>query len=278
MDSEKAKDYIRLVKAQAEAAQSRNDGDFNDGDGFRRCAVCGERKESFIKLIGDKMPVPCRCEREAEEAERLRERRIEIDANRERCFGSREQFKQTFENDLGFSPEVTSVARSYVDKFEELSKSGKGLVLYGPVGTGKSYFGASIANALIDRGHCVKYATVAELYREFQRDRSNEFFKSLARKYALVGLDDLGAERHDRSMQDFLFSLIDTLYKAKVPFIITTNLTSDELKRPSDDADARIFGRILERCPFPVAVKSVNVRSALCAGDVSEYRAMLGLR
>ena len=41
--------------------------------------------------------------------------------------------------------------------------------------------------------------------------------------------------------------------------IITTNLSAEEMKKPSDLGNSRIYDRILERC-HPVAVEGQSIR------------------
>lgn len=42
-------------------------------------------------------------------------------------------------------------ARAYVENWKEAYKNNTGLLLFGDVGTGKSFFAGCIANALLDR-------------------------------------------------------------------------------------------------------------------------------
>ena len=42
-------------------------------------------------------------------------------------------------------------ARAYVEHWDEAYRNNTGLLLFGDVGTGKSFFAGCIANALLDR-------------------------------------------------------------------------------------------------------------------------------
>ena len=89
-------------------------------------------------------------------------------------------------------------ARGYAQNWDEFKKAGIGLLLFGNVGTGKSYAAGCIANALIDRLESVLFVGMSDVVNRMQgnfgsdRDR---YMKSLMRPDLLI-LDDLGAERN----------------------------------------------------------------------------------
>jgi DNA replication protein DnaC len=87
-------------------------------------------------------------------------------------------------------------------------------------------------------------------------------------------LDDLGAERNSEFALEQVFSVIDSRYRSKKPLIITTNLTLDELKHPTDLAHSRIYDRILERC-VPLKINNRNIREQNAAAQLSRAREIL---
>ena len=54
--------------------------------------------------------------------------------------------------------------------------------------------------------------------------------------------------------------MIDERYKSGKSFIITTNLSLEELRNPADLEHGRIYDRIMERC-VPVAFSGKNYRT-----------------
>ena len=89
-------------------------------------------------------------------------------------------------------------------------------------------------------------------------------------------IDDLGAERNSEYMQETVFNIIDARYRSGLPFIITTNLSIDELMSTDNIAQKRIYDRILERC-YPVKVDGTSRRTESFKNNIMEVGKKLGL-
>ncbi len=93
------------------------------------------------------------CQREAErrrkEAEERRQRMDRIRRRKAQGLQDRYLNDYTFANDNGENPVMTK-ARAYVDHWPETFKRNIGLLLFGDVGTGKSFAAGCIANSLLD--------------------------------------------------------------------------------------------------------------------------------
>ncbi len=96
----------------------------------------------------------CQCQREAEEQRKAaeeRQRRMErIKRRKAQGLQDRYLYDYTFANDNGQNP-LMDKARAYVENWKEAYRNNTGLLLFGDVGTGKSFFAGCIANALLDR-------------------------------------------------------------------------------------------------------------------------------
>lgn len=274
-----------VINATEKAAAERIKAEQGDYivDGLLHCGKCKTPKQCRVEIFGE-MKTPfclCKCEvekRDRAEAERKQaERERRINERRRIGFPESDMQKWTFANDDLKNPRITQAMQKYVENYPELRKSGQGLLLYGEVGRGKTYAAAEVANALIDKGYSVLMTnfkrienTVCGMYEGKQ-----EYYDSLNR-FDLLILDDLAAERKTEYMQEIVYNIIDARYRAGKPMIITTNLTSAELKNPQDIMNKRIFDRVLERC-LPIEVTGINRRHAKTAASFKELNDLLGL-
>ena len=249
-------------------------------DGLLYCSKCNQKTETIIKhpFTGEQRKVPCRCGCRTEMDDfNDRQKREENERKKRICFAESNMINWTFANDDGKNEKISNAMKRYVDNFKDFKKEGKGLLLYGTVGTGKTYFAACIANALIDEGYSVLMTNFARLTNSIQGtfDGKNEFIDSLQR-YTLLIIDDLGAERKSDFTQEQVFQIIDARYRSGLPMVITSNLTAEEIKKPQEVGYSRIYDRILERC-FPVAVTGESRRRQEVKETYFDIKEKLGL-
>lgn len=260
--------------------------DYRDDDGLLVCGRCGKRKELRLPMLeGMKKPmvvsVMCDCEknREAEEARREAERVAEEKAARRRveCFPSSGLYRDfTFAADDGRSPRQSSVCKRFADTFDVGDPNG--LVLWGGVGTGKSFMSSCIANEVISLGHSAyqtDISSVANLMESSLSDRNGNLDRILS--YDLLLIEDLGAHRSTDYMMEYVYSIIDGRYKTGKPMVITTNFTLQEMSHASPtNLWCRIFDRILERC-YPVEFDAQDRRKENANKMRERMRKRLGL-
>ena len=106
-------------------------------------------------------------------------------------------------------------------------KRQENLILYGGVGTGKTYLSTLIAlNAIHRYGSQVKFFTVAGLVNKLieanQQGQLPKFMKQLDKQHAII-LDELGYIPLNKEGAELLFQVISMCYENK-SLIITTNL------------------------------------------------------
>ena len=252
-------------------------------DGLLYCGKCKTPKQGRFQMPwGEVTPLMlCKCEaerRKQEEEERLRQDFLrKIKKYRKMGFPESDMEHWTFANDDLTNEKITKAMQNYVDNFEELRKAGKGLLLYGTVGTGKTFAACEVANALIDKGYPVLVTNFARLTNTIQGmfDGKQEYIDSLNR-FQLLVVDDLGTEKNSGFVQEMIYNIIDSRYRAGLPFIITTNLTIEEIKKPGDRERTRIYDRILERC-FPIEVTGGSRRRKAVRAGYEDMKALLGL-
>lgn len=252
-------------------------------DGLLYCGKCNTQKQTRVELLGQIRVLSCICKCEAERIKEEQEARARKEALnkvkrlKRMGFPDSEMSKWTFAKDDNSNERISQMARKYVECFEELKAKGKGLLLYGSVGTGKTFISACIANALIEKGHpCLvtNFArltnTISGMYEDKQK-----YIDSM-NKFDLVVIDDLASERDTEYMGEIVQSIIDARYRSRKPMIVTTNLTSDELKHPQDVRKQRIYSRLFEMC-VPVEVKGKDRRKERLRQDYKDMEQMLGL-
>lgn len=256
---------------------------YTDDEGLQRCANCHGKRETIITIFGNarKVNCVCQCQQAAihaeEEAIEKRAKMRQIEEMRRTGFTDAKLMECTFENDDGSQPKVLHIAQNYVENFDEMKKDGKGLLLYGGVGTGKTYAAASIANALIDKGVSAMVTNFARISNKLQeRFEKKQAYLDNLNKFDLLVLDDLAAERSTEYMQEIVYNVIDARYRAGLPMIITTNLSMETIKNPTNATDNRIYDRILEKC-FPVEVKGASHRRKNIRQDYEHMKDLLGL-
>lgn len=242
------------------------------------CEVCGEPLEKMIPggpVLGmDRFPVKCLCPRtkyEKEERERKAREYAEIvSRNRMICFKDKTMYDWNFDHDDG-TVSLMKLARKYVDSFPEMIHKSAGLLLWGDVGTGKTYMAACIANALIEQEYTVKMTNFATIINDlFASEDKNEYIECLMRCSLLI-IDDLGAERSTEYAVENVFNVIDRRYRTGKPLIITTNLHIDTMRNETSIDKKRIYDRVFEMCA-PVQMKGVSKRKASADSKIKLLR------
>ncbi len=224
-------------------------------DNLLFCGKCNTPKECEVEVLGNIKKFGCMCKCQSEiykaEQEQIKNREELERINRLRTQGIQDKgyINWTFENDDGSNPKQTDKAMRYCLKWSEMYQDNVGLLLWGNVGTGKTYFAACIANYLISLGVPVLMTSFIKLTNAltgFDEDK-NAYISSL-NNYKLLIIDDLGAERQSDYMLEQVYNIIDSRYKNQQPIIITTNLSLSEIKDPKDIKYSRIYSRIMEMC------------------------------
>ncbi len=276
---------ISNIVKQCEINIPRKDGDYEDEQGLLVCGKCHTRKQIEITVL-DRTIRPyhlCQCEsekQEKEEAERKqKEKERKIEAMKRSAFPKeeREQMQQwTFANDDMQNKRITQAMQNYVDNFPEFRKQGKGLLLYGVCGTGKTFAACEVANALLDKGYSVLVTNFSRVLNTLQGIFDKQDYIDSLNDYSLLVIDDLGIERETQYAKEQVYNIIDGRYRAGLPMIITTNLSIDKIKNPDDIENMRIYDRVIEKC-FPIEITGGSRRRQNVRNEYEEMKNLLGL-
>lgn len=274
---------IDTYAQRAAAASPFEDGDYIGADGLLVCHKCNTPKQCRINIFDRERVVSClcKCEYERREAEQRRREHEEFllrcEKYRRLGFADARMREWTFANDDNANPVLTKAMLNYVAGFPDLKAQGKGLLLYGSVGSGKTFAACEVANALIDKGYSALVTNFAKLVNILQEQfNTRQTYIDSLNKFDLLVIDDLAAERDTEYMLENVYNIIDARYRAGLPMIITTNLTGAELKNPDSIGKERIYSRLLERC-HPIEVNAKDRRKAALKRSYAEMKHILGV-
>ena len=272
-------DFDSIIKRMA--VTRLEPGDYTGEDGLLYCGKCRTPKQFRMEappMEGRLLPHPCRCEqeridREAAEQEARRHRQAVADL-KGKGFTDPAMREWTFANDNGKCSQMKH-ARFYVENWSAMQEENIGYLLWGGVGTGKSYFAGCIANALMEQEVAVRMTNFALILNDLTAsfEGRNEYITRLCRAPLLI-LDDFGMERGTEYGLEQVYNVIDSRYRCRRPLIVTTNLSLQDLQHPLDTAHARIYDRLLEMCA-PIRFSGENFRKATAQDKLARLKNLM---
>lgn len=200
------------------------------------------------------------CESERESAERAakaaqiaHEKQLQLNALIEQAAIPERFIGRTFETFKAATPaqmQALAVVRKFADEFEHNYRTGRGLILSGMPGTGKSHLAGAVLQAILP-AHCGLYITCLGLIRmvraTWRRDNARsetEVMNTLTRVPLLV-IDEIGVQYGTEGEQTILFDVLDARYRSMQPTILLTNQDKAGLKTFLGD---RTYDRLTETC------------------------------
>lgn len=263
------------------------DDDYYGDDGLLYCGKCNTKKETKVNIpmrsVGENMPPKqvifpclCKCASELLEAEK-RQREYEDDMRRIESLKSNSLIESKFKNakfssyiKTNESEKLYVFIKRYVDNFNDMLKKNQGLIFWGPVGTGKSYAAACIANELLEKKTTVIMTSFVKILQDIQKSQVNEAeYITKLNDVKLLIIDDLGTERNTDYALEKVYNIVDSRYRTGKPLILTTNMSISEMMGTEDIRYKRIYDRIFEMC-YPVQVAGKSWRKAEAAKHFTE--------
>lgn len=231
----------------------RGDDHYND-NGVLICGSCGKPREWHGVWPGiGKTWACCSCDcdinrykKEQEETQNA-QKRLAVKMHREWAFplGS-ELNKITFGKDDGTNDKVSRAVRKYADNLEKNLKEGKNLLLWGKVGTGKTFFAAAVLNAAIDEGYKCLFTSFPQVINELSKTMDKNGYLNEIRSYDFIVFDDFGIERDTEYVNEQIYQIVNARYLSGKPMIITTNMGNQDFAT-DDMSKKRIISRILDK-------------------------------
>jgi DNA replication protein DnaC len=169
-----------------------------------------------------------------------------VDLHHDQTFSSfqdRSDLDAQERNSLRFA---LSVAQEYAENPKDW------LLLAGGHGSGKTHLAAAVANYRFDQGYSALFITVPDLLDHLRATYNPSSLVSYDKRFTeirsapLLILDDLGTHSATTWAKEKLYQLFDYRYVARLPTVITSPLTLEELERQ----DPLLFSRLVDpsRC------------------------------
>lgn len=232
-------------------------------DGLLHCGKCNTPKQCRIEINGIIRVESCMCE--CENKAYLHEREVFdamqmhdlYESRRNTCFhGNSSLYDSRFSGDDGKGDRnAFSLFKNYAKNFETALNENHGLLIYGNVGSGKSFAAACIANHTVDNGYTAYFTNFAEIKNNLWGAGNKQAFINYICRYDLLIIDDFGTESESSYTSEIVTNIFDTRVNKQKPMIITSNFTPEQLKKGGEMEYQRIISRVLGSC---MAIKYVG--------------------
>jgi DNA replication protein DnaC len=192
------------------------------------CSICGGSGLRVVQEDGKQFARECVCRVERRAARMLD--RAHIPRRYEHCI------LESYDTNLPYSHRTQVSARLTAKKFIEgypLETCGRGLLLTGSIGVGKTHLAVAILQALVtERGATGLFYDYRDLLKQVQnsynaqvRETELEILRPVFDAEVLV-LDELGASKPTDWVWDTVAHILNTRYNDRRTTIITTNYTN----------------------------------------------------
>jgi DNA replication protein DnaC len=157
-------------------------------------------------------------------------------------------------------PVVAEVRRYTRDVGSNLDE-GRGVWLFGDVGTGKTTLAMLVSKAALAAGRTVAIYSLPRLLNLLREAiGSNDGKLDLLDRLAtvdLLHLDDVGAENSTDWVLEQLYSIVNTRYEEQRALVVTSNLGPEEL---GEQIGERTVSRMLELCAVQIPLYGADRR------------------
>jgi DNA replication protein DnaC len=210
----------------------------------------------IIASVWSRCPQCEATRRAAEDAEAAEQERKSREARQRKLLGRAaipDRFAgkgfESFSADTDAKRSALTVLRDFAENFERNAQAGKGLILSGKPGTGKSHLAGAVLQSQLDRD--VLYATCMDVIRMVRETWRKDSDKSERQVLAYLGgldllvIDEMGVQYGTDGEQTILFDVLDRRYREVKPTILLTNQDTEGLKGYLGE---RTFDRLRETC------------------------------
>lgn len=229
------------------AAVCPEHGDYT-AHGYRLGKLAIWSKCPTCKEIAD---AAARAEEEAHE-QRYRSERRDAEAQ---AAGIPRRFRSGFSGFIADTEPKQAVLACCRDYAQQLANGelhrGRGLVLAGPLGLGKTHLAAAIVLHLLDNGvRRVRFTTCADLidavratWNHKSPKTSEQVVEELGERLDLLVVDEVGVSSGSDGEKDILFRVLDRRYAEERPTVLATNLNTTRIREYLGE---RLYDRLRE--------------------------------
>ncbi|HET8537388.1 MAG TPA: ATP-binding protein [Solirubrobacteraceae bacterium] len=146
---------------------------------------------------------------------------------------------------------TVQVVRAFVRNLDQRLDQGRGLWLYGDVGTGKTTLAMLVSKTALEAGRSVAIyslprllAEIRDTYEEGSRHSYTDLLDRLA-EVDLLHIDDVGTEKTSPWVLEQLYAIVNARYEEQRSIVLTTNLDREEL---CEQINPRTVSRLEEMC------------------------------
>ena len=216
------------------------------------CKQLPDCKGGFVERL---VPISCACVRAKDEAARQKDRREQFMSSMEQMWAADQLqipncLRKTF-----------NVDDRHAAQWPKMKREDIGVLLFGAVGAGKSFYACAIANAVLAQLDSAVITSFPRILNLLQSTQDKQALLDRMQRYSLLVLDDLGAERDTAYAAEQIFNVVDARVQTGLPLIVTTNLSVAEMQQADSMQLKRIYDRVLELCPVRIKLEGESRRA-----------------
>jgi DNA replication protein DnaC len=146
---------------------------------------------------------------------------------------------------------TVQVVRAYLRNLDQRLEEGRGLWLYGDVGTGKTTLAMLVSKTALEAGRSVAIYSLPRLLAEIRdtyEEGSRHSYTGLLDRLAevdLLHIDDVGTEKTSAWVLEQLYAIVNARYEEQRSIVLTTNLDREAL---AEQINPRTVSRLEEMC------------------------------